>query len=119
MNMDWIEKVTGSFEDKKRYKAYKARVAALPPAYRTANEALERYFLYFGGISKGEVLVQMNEDLVELFEQSAENHTAIRDIVGENPVEFAEAFLQNYAEGQWINKERARLIQTIDGIAET
>lgn len=119
MNMEWIEKVTGSLEEKKRYKAYKARVAALPPAYRISVEAVARYLMYFGSISKGDVLVQMNEDLVELFEQSAENNTPIREIVGENPVEFAETFLQNYAEGQWINKERTRLIQTIEDIAET
>lgn len=119
MNMEWIEKVTGSLEEKKRYKAYKARVAALPPAYRTSVEAIARYLMYFGSISKGDVLVQMNEDLVELFEQSAAHETPIRDIVGADPVEFAETFLQNYAEGQWINKERARLNQTIDDITET
>lgn len=119
MKLGWIEQLTGSLEDKKRYRTYKSRVAQLPTAYRTANEALERYFMYFGGISKGDVLVVMLDDLVELFEQSAANNTPIRDIVGENPVEFAETFLQNYAEGQWINKERTRLIQTIDGITET
>ncbi|PQZ94845.1 hypothetical protein CQ018_05750 [Arthrobacter sp. MYb227] len=119
MKLGWIEKVTGSLEEKKKYREYKSRVAQLPVGYRTANEALERYFMYFGGISKGDVLVAMLEDLVELFEQSAANNTPIRDIVGKNPVEFAETFLQNYAEGQWINKERARLIQSIDGVTGT
>lgn len=118
MKLGWIEKVTGSLEEKKKYREYKVRVAQLPTAYRTANEALERYFMYFGGISKGDVLVEMLEDLVGLFEQSAANEIPIRDIVGKNPVEFAETFLHNYAEGQWINKERERLIQTIDGITE-
>lgn len=117
MKLGWIEQLTGSLEDKKRYRAYKARVAALPAAYRTANEAIERYLMYFGGISKGDVLVQMFDDLVELFEQSAANETPIRDVVGADPVEFVETFLQNYAEGQWISKERDRLIRTIDGVA--
>ena len=32
-------------------------------------------------------------------------------------MEFAETFLQNYSEGQWINKERERLINAIDRAA--
>jgi DNA-binding ferritin-like protein (Dps family) len=59
----------------------------------------------------------MLEDLADLFEQSAANGTPIREIVGEDPVEFAETFLQNYSEGQWINKERERLTKAIDRAA--
>ena len=43
--------------------------------------------------------------------------TVIRAVVGEDPVAFAEEFLQNYSEGQWINKERARLTEAIDRAA--
>ena len=70
--------------------------------------------MYFGAITKGDVMMSMLEDLADLFEQSAANGTPIRAIVGDDPVEFAEAFLRNYAEGQWINKERARLTEAID-----
>ena len=61
---------------------------------------------------------RMLEDLADLFEQSAANGTPIRAVVGEDPVEFAETFLANYSEGQWINKERSRLIKAIDDAAE-
>ena len=37
----------------------------------------------------------------------------IRAIVGNDPVEFAEEFLRNYTQGQWINKERERLMKDI------
>jgi len=112
-----IEKVVGDFGDKKRWRAYKARTKRLPANYRAAIAALERYLTYFGAITKGDVLMSMLEDLADLFEQSAANGTPIRAIVGEDPVEFAEAFLRNYAEGQWINKERARLTEAIDRAA--
>ena len=59
----------------------------------------------------------MLEDLADLFEQSAANGTPIREIVGEDPVEFVEAFVRNYPEGQWINKERERLINAIERAA--
>ncbi len=116
MNMGWIEQVTGSLEQKKQYRQYKARKEQLPANYRTAIDALERYLTYFGAISKGDVLLSMLGDLAELFEQSAANGTPIREVVGEDPVEFAEEFLRNYAEGQWINKERERLTNAIDSV---
>ncbi len=40
--------------------------------------------------------------------------TPIRAIVGEDPVEFAEAFRRNYPVGQWIIRERERLTQAIE-----
>jgi DNA-binding ferritin-like protein (Dps family) len=118
MAAKWIELVTGSLEQKKQYREHKARVQRLPGNYRTAVEAIERYLMYFGSIAKGDVLVTMLDDLGELFEQAAADNTPIRDIVGQDPVEFVETFLQNYSEGQWINKERQRLINAIDGIAD-
>jgi DNA-binding ferritin-like protein (Dps family) len=117
MAAGWIEKITGPFDQKKRYRQYKARKEALPANYRTAIDALERYLTYFGSITKGEILVSMLEDLADLFEQSAASGTPIRAIVGEDPVEFAETFVANYSEGQWINKERERLVSAIERAA--
>jgi DNA-binding ferritin-like protein (Dps family) len=103
--------------EKRRYRQYKARTEQLPANYHTAIDALERYLMYFGAITKGDTLVSMLDDLADLFEQSAANRTPIRAVVGDDPVEFAETFLQNYSEGQWINKERERLTNAIDRAA--
>lgn len=113
MAAKWIETITGSFEEKRRYRQYKQRVAGLPENYRTALEAVERYLVY-AGIMKGDAMIAMFEDLLELFEQSVESGIPIRGIVGEDPVEFAEAFLRNYSEKQWISKERERLNDAIE-----
>jgi DNA-binding ferritin-like protein (Dps family) len=118
MAMGWIEQVTGSLEQKKQYRQYKARTKQLPANYRAAIDALERYLTYFGAITKGETLVKMLEDLADLFEQSAASGTPVREVVGEDPIEFAETFLQNYSEGQWINKERKRLTEAIESITK-
>lgn len=112
-----IEKVVGNFEDKRRWRRHKARVKELPETYRTAEQALERYLNYFGAISRGDLFMTMLEDLADLFEQAAADDTPIRAIVGDDPVDFAETFLANYAEGQWINKERRRLTEAIDRAA--
>ena len=104
---------TGWIEQKRRYRRYKARTKQLPASYHMAIEALERYLTYFGAIVKGDILLSMLDDLADLFEQSAANGTPVRAVVGEDPVEFAEQFVQNYSEGQWINKERERLTRAI------
>ncbi|MEW1980425.1 DUF1048 domain-containing protein [Citricoccus sp. NPDC079358] len=113
----WVEKVVGNAGDKRRWKQYRARAEALPAGYREAQQALERYLTRYGAITKGDTFVTMLEDLVELIEQGAADGTALRGIVGEDPVAFAEDFLANYAEDQWISKERARLAEAIDRAA--
>ncbi|WP_413318023.1 DUF1048 domain-containing protein [Agrococcus sp. 1P02AA] len=110
---NWLEKVTGSFDDKRRWRDYRARASALPASHRTAVAGLERYLLHAGAIAKGDVLVQMLEDLADLFEASAADGTPVRAIVGDDPVEFAETFLANYRDGQWVAKERERLVEAI------
>lgn len=112
-----IEKIVGSFADKKRWRAYKARTKQLPESYRIAIDALERYLMCYGAITKGDILVQMFDDLADLIEQAAADGTPVRAVVGDDPVEFAETFLANYAEGQWINKERQRLTEAIERAA--
>ena len=109
----YLEVVTGSFEDKKRWRQYKARIRALPANYRTAAEALERYLMNFGP-GDGAQAASMYEDLADLFERSAADGTPIRDVVGADPVEFVEAFLSNYPGGSWVSKERDRLSKAID-----
>lgn len=112
MNLsDLSTKVLG---DKKRWWAYRARKKVLPESYRLAIDGVERYLNMLGGITKGDIIMTMLEDLLDLFEQSAASGTTIRGIVGDDPVEFVETFLGNYEEGRWISKERARLVQAIE-----
>ncbi len=103
-----ISKVVGP---KGQWRRYKARVRQLPPDYRTALEALERYLNYLGPGGDGGAIL---EDLADLFEQSAANGTPIREVVGEDPVAFIEAFVQNYPEGHWRARERERFIDAIE-----
>ncbi|MDN5920173.1 MAG: DUF1048 domain-containing protein, partial [Pseudonocardia sp.] len=88
-------------------------VAELPAPYRATVDALERYLMYAGAMSKGDVLVAMHSDLAELFERAATDATPVGMVVGDDPVEFAEAFLRKYSDGQWIRKERDRLVEDV------
>lgn len=108
-----VDRLVADLGDKRRWRAYRARARALPGPYRTTTEALERYLLHAGGMAKGDRLVQMLEDLADLMERAAADQTPVRSIVGDDPVAFAEDFLSNYADGQWVNRERQRLTAAI------
>jgi DNA-binding ferritin-like protein (Dps family) len=109
MAAKWIETVTGSLEQKKQYKQYRARLDALPEPYLTTGKAVDRYLMASGSITDGATLVAMLGDLIDLWERAAADGTPVRDIVGDDPVEFAETFRAAYSGKEWLDKERARL----------
>lgn len=114
MAAKWIEALTGSLEQKKQYKQHMSRLDALPEPYGDAAKAFHRYFMYFGGITDGDTLLTMFGDFADLFERASTDGTPLREIVGDDPVEFAETFVQAYSGKQWIDKERARLVAAVE-----
>ncbi|MGO4535314.1 DUF1048 domain-containing protein [Leifsonia sp. 2MCAF36] len=118
MAAKWIEMLTGSLEQKKQYRQYVARMDALPEPYRSSGKALHRYFLYRGGLVDGDVLVTMFSDFADLWERAATDGTPIREIVGDNPAEFAESFAEAYTGKRWMDKERDRLTKAIDAAVD-
>ena len=107
----FISKLIGP---KRRWRAYKARVERLPETYRTAVEAIMRYLMHVGSApTDADSAASMFEDLADLFERAAADGTPVRAVVGENPVEFVEAFVQNYMKGGWIIREQERLVDAI------
>jgi DNA-binding ferritin-like protein (Dps family) len=105
-----ISKVIGP---KKRWRAYKSRVRALPENYRIAVEGIERYLMHFGSMD-GDNAASLFEDVADLFERAAADETPIRDVVGDDPVEFVDALIRNYDRGGYVNREQARLISAIE-----
>jgi DNA-binding ferritin-like protein (Dps family) len=103
--------------EKRRWNEYKARVRKLPANYRAAVDAFERYLMVSGGISDGNAAASLFENLVELFEQSAADGTPISEVVGDDAVEFIEALIRNYPEGDWRTRERQRLTDAVNRAA--
>ena len=114
MAAKWIEALTGSLEQKKQYRDAKKRIDSLPEPYRTVANAQHRYTMYYGGITDGDILVQIFLDLADLWERAALDGTPVSAIVGDDPVEFAENYAAAYGGRQWIDKERTRLIKAFD-----
>lgn len=115
MAAKWIELVTGSLEQKRRWRQHTKRVDALPEPHRAAAKALHRYLMYAGGITEdGETALTMFDDFADLWERAVADGTPVRSIVGDDPVDFAETFAAAYTGKRWIDKERARLVRAID-----
>ncbi|PJJ65633.1 DUF1048 domain-containing protein [Compostimonas suwonensis] len=114
MAAKWIEALTGSLEQKKQYRQDKARIDALPEPHGSAAKAMHRYLMYSGDVTDGDTLTTMFTDLADLWERAALDGTPVREIVGDDPVEFTETFAQAYGGKRWIDKERARLNKAIE-----
>ncbi|MFT3899286.1 MAG: DUF1048 domain-containing protein [Gordonia sp. (in: high G+C Gram-positive bacteria)] len=113
----WLEVVTGPLEQKKVYRQAKARLDALPEPYRSAAAAFNRYVTYYGGITDGDTIVQMWADLADMWERAAVDGTPIREVVTDDPVGFAESYVDAYVGKRWLDKERERLTAAIDRAA--
>ena len=114
MAAKWIELVTGPLEQKKQWRHYTARVDRLPEPYRAVAKAVQRYLMYAGGVTDGDTIVTMFNDLGDLWERAAADGTPVRAVVGDDPVDFAETFAAAYTGKRWIDKERTRLAQAVE-----
>ena len=115
MAKNLIELVVGSLDDKKQWRAYKKRTAALPAPYRETVEALEKYLWNFGETpTECPLAGRLFDDLADRFEPASLDGTPVREIVGDDPVEFIETFARSYSDGGWIAKQREKLAAEID-----
>ncbi|MEX1638841.1 DUF1048 domain-containing protein [Enterococcus sp. C1(2024)] len=99
-----IKKVVG---DKKEYKEYKRRIAALPAEYRQVFQEIEKYAWHFSDHS-GANMFNALTDLLDLFEEGAANGTPIKNITGEKVCDFAETIVNEVA-GKWTDKQKEKL----------
>lgn len=107
----WIaSKIIGP---KKEWREYKKRVKALPLPYMEAVVGVERYVMHFGGISDAEQAQSLFNDVIDIFERAAADNTPIRDVVGDDPVEFADALIRNYQQTGYVAREQERLRNSI------
>ena len=70
----------------------------LPPDYRKAVEAIERYLMHYGPMDNDSAAAVFDA-VADAFERAAAHGSPIYDIVGDDPAEFVDALIRKYAKG--------------------
>lgn len=110
--MSFIEKVIGSFEDKREWKAMEKRAKALPIEYRNAYSAIQNYIWGTGGPTDWKETSRLFNGILELFEEGAADGKKVTDLTGANVADFCDELLKDM--DTWQNKHRTKLNNKID-----
>ena len=86
----------------------------LPQPHRTAAKGVQRYIMQTCAPEDGPNLVRLMGDFADLWEGAVADGSSVTDVVGDGAVDFAEVFAATYTGKRWIDKERNRLLASID-----
>ena len=102
-----FEKVIGP---KKEWRDHMARVNALPEDYRFVYKKIQEYMFGFGAGS-GMDLVQIQYELIDLFEDGAAEGKPVLEITGKDVAAFSDELLSNAR--TYMEDRRAKLNREI------
>lgn len=89
--MEMFKKMIG---DKKEYKMMMARVEALPEDYQFVFKKIQSYMWNFAS-GNGMDMLQMQYELIDLFEAGAAEARHVLDITGDDVASFADELVTN------------------------
>ncbi|MFC4711803.1 DUF1048 domain-containing protein [Planococcus dechangensis] len=110
--MSFIEKVIGSFEDKREWKALEKRAKALPGEYRDAYSAIQKYIWSSGGPTDWKETSRLFNGILELFEEGAADGKKVTELTGANVADFCDELMKDM--DTWQDKQRAKLNNKIN-----
>ncbi|WP_394234428.1 DUF1048 domain-containing protein [Niallia oryzisoli] len=109
--MSIFEKLIGSLEDKREWKAMEARAKALPSEYSNAYNAIKKYLWTSGGPSDWKESVRIFGGILDLFEEGAADGKKVTDLTGKDVAAFCDELVKDSK--TWMDKYRAKLNDTI------
>lgn len=93
-------------ESKKRYKEYKNAKEQLPTDYAKAMDALEKYMFNF---AKGDGFMEVIYQVLDLLVENSNDQVPLKQVIGEDPVAFADEIMAQYPDELWIVKMQNQL----------
>ncbi|UOQ92044.1 DUF1048 domain-containing protein [Halobacillus shinanisalinarum] len=106
-----FEKIIGSLDDKREWKAMEARAKALPSEYRNAYNAIKKYMWTAGGPSDWKEISRIFGGILDLFEEGAAEGKKVTDLTGEDVAAFCDELVKDA--NTWNDKYRTKLNDTI------
>lgn len=92
--------------DKTRYRQFHKDVAQLPTPYAETLTAIEKYMWNF---AKSDGIMDALEDILRMFQENTAENVPVKNVVGDDPVEFAETIMAQYPDALWLIKYRNQL----------
>lgn len=105
--MNIFEKVIGSLDDKREWKAMKARAKALPSEYRNAYKAIQKYMWTAGGLTDSKDMIRIFDGIIDLFEEGTTIGKKVTDLTGEDVSSFCDELVKDAK--TWKDKYREKL----------
>ncbi|KLV25491.1 DUF1048 domain-containing protein [Niallia circulans] len=110
--MSIFEKIIGSLEEKREWKAMETRAKALPGEYNSAYKAIQKYIWNAGGgPTDWEGSSRIFNGILDLFEAGAAEGKKVTDLTGEDVAAFCDELVKG--EQTWNDKYRKKLNDTI------
>jgi DNA-binding ferritin-like protein (Dps family) len=111
--MSFFEKIIGSLDDKREWKAMEARAKALPSEYCDAYKAIQKYmWTAGGGPTDWKATCRIFGGILDLFEEGAAEGKKVTDLTGEDVAAFCDELVKD--EQTWKDKYRKKLNDTIN-----
>ncbi|WP_096185741.1 DUF1048 domain-containing protein [Evansella halocellulosilytica] len=109
--MNFIEKIIGSMDEKRKWKEMEARAKALPKEYHNAYKAIQKYMWTAGGVTEWKDISRIFGGILDLFEEGAAEGKNVTDLTGEDVAAFCDELMKD--EKTWMDKYRTKLNDTI------
>ena len=110
-----FEKIVGSLDDKKEWRAMEARAKALPREYSTAYKAIQKYlWTAGGGPTDWKDSSRIFYGILELFEEGAAEGKKVTELTGKDVASFCDELVKG--EQTWKDKYRKKLNDTVNQI---
>ncbi|MED4207465.1 DUF1048 domain-containing protein [Neobacillus mesonae] len=109
--MSIFEKIFGSLDDKREWKAMEARAKALPREYHSAYNAIKTYLWTAGGPTDWEDCSRIFGGILDLFEEGAAEGKKVTDLTGKDVAAFCDELVKDSK--TWKDKYRTKLNDTI------
>ncbi|WP_026567580.1 DUF1048 domain-containing protein [Bacillus sp. UNC41MFS5] len=110
--MNIFEKIIGSLDDKREWRAMEARAKALPSEYRKPYKAMQKYmWTAGGGPTDWKDSSRIFNGILDFFEEGAAEGKKVTDLTGEDVAAFCDDLVKD--EQTWKDKYRKKLNDNI------
>jgi DNA-binding ferritin-like protein (Dps family) len=109
--MNLIEKIIGSLEDKREWRAMEARAKALPSDYHKAYKAMQKYLWNTGGVMDWQETKFVFNHLIDLLEEAAADGKRVKEVTGDDVAAFCDDLVSDAK--SWFDKQRQKLNDSI------